>query len=218
MKKKLFGLAFLPLCMLIGGCSPNKIEIARENLSEVTNTYFYNSCEEFSVAISSGNRENPYVYDGKSCAKVNFALVEVKMPSKKERESFVFSIDGDAFSVNLEYNFMTDSFMVDLERELHENAAINMKYGNTQISVPCVSNEFQINCERALEIGMSELAEEFDNMMVQGKFQGECYLKILDNFSKNNDERFWCFSLVNTKGEHINCVIDVNNGEVVART
>lgn len=219
MKKFVLGAVCLslPFAFLLGGCSPNKLEVVRENISEITYDYFYGKCDEFEIAISSGEREEPYSYDGQTSPKCDFALAVVRLDSTKEREMLTFSINGDAESQIFEYNIMTGTFMYDFERRFSADDVIAVKYGNTQITLDNISKEFEIDCEKAFEIGVSTFDEEISSLFEKEDFKAECYLKILDNLSNNFDNRYWCFSIVNEEGEHLNCIIDLSSGEVVAK-
>jgi len=84
MKKFLFtaGCLALPFAFMLGGCSVNKLELVKANMSEITYEYFYGKCDEFEVAISSGEREEPYAYDGKKANLCEFVLAVAKIDSK----------------------------------------------------------------------------------------------------------------------------------------
>jgi len=93
-----------------------------------------------------------------------------------------------------------------------------LELGNTQITLDCLSKDFKIDYNKAIDIGVNEFSNDITSMMQKDEFKGECYLKILDNLSNGFDSRFWCFSIVNEEGEHLNCVIDVETGEITAKT
>ena len=218
MKKVLLSLGVLPVVLLFSGCSKSQVELVKENMSEITYTYFYGKCDEFEISLSSGEREEPYVYNGKNEQMYDFGLVVAKLKTDKEKESMIFSINGDATSEVLEYNMVTGTYMLDLERSFDEGDLISVKYGNTQITLDCLSKEFKVGYDKAIDIGVNEFSEEISKMLQKDELKAECYLKILDNLSNGFDSRFWCFSIVNEEGEHLNCVIDVESGEITAKT
>jgi len=212
------GSMLIPLALCASGCSQSQLDRAKENISEITYNYFYGKCDDFEISISSGEREEPYVYDGKSAGKCDFALVVARINGKNEKEPITFSINGDASSQMLEYNLMTGTYMLDLEKELMAEDVISVKYGNSQITLDNLAKDFAVDYNKAIEIGVNEFSEEINGMIEKEEFKAECYLKILDNLSNGYDTRFWCFSIVNEQGEHLNCVIDIMSGEIVART
>ena len=218
MKKILLPLAIAPAMFLLTGCSVSVQDLVKTNMSESTYSYFYGKCDEFEMSISSGEREEPYAFDGQSREKCDFALAVMKLDSKKESESVVISINGDASSYLFEYNIVTGTYMFDLEKEILEDSSISVKYGNTEISLDCLSSEFEIAYEEALAIGVNEFAEELSGMLEKNELKCECYLKVLDNMSGEYNARFWCFSICDVKGYHYNCIIDVSSGKIVART
>ena len=218
MKKVWLSLGVLPLAFTLVGCSKSQVEVVKEKMSEITYVYFYGKCDEFELSLSSGEREEPYVYNGKNEQMCDFGLVVAKLDCNKEKESMIFSINGNATSEVLEYNVVTGTYMIDLERQFDEDDVISVKYGNTQITLDCLSKDFNIDYNKAIDIGVNEFSNDITSMMQKDEFKGECYLKILDNLSNGFDSRFWCFSIVNEEGEHLNCVIDVETGEITAKT
>lgn len=218
MKKKFLLLSILPLTILLGGCSVNYNQIAKENMSEITDAYFYGKCDEFEISLSSGQRENPYVYDGKHNESCDFALVVMNLNSKNDKESVVFSIDGSAQSCVVEFNPITGTFMADLEKKLTQDDNVSVKFGNTQITLDCLSKDFKVDVDRAIEIGVSEFQENIENMFEKDNFKAECYLKVLDNLSNGYDKCFWCFSVVDANQNHYNVIIDTENGNILAKT
>ena len=214
----LLTLSVFPLALLMTGCGQSQYDMAISKMSEITYSYFYGKCDTFEISISSGEREEPYVYDGKSQEKCDFALVTAKINTNSEKINMTFSINGEASSQILEYNIMTGTYMVDLEQQLDADDQISVKYGNTQISVDCKSKEFAIGYQKAIEIGVNEFSEDMTKVTESGEFKAECYLKILDNISNNYDSSFWCFSIVDEKSQHLNCIIDTQTGNIVART
>jgi len=216
--KKYIPLFVLPLVLILGGCSTNYVELAKENMSEITNAYFYGKCDEFEISLSSGRREEPYIYDGKNGDICDFALVTMDLNSEKDKEIVVFSINSNAFSCVLEYNAITGTFMADLEREISEDDNISVKFENSQINLICQSKDFQVDGNKAIEIGVNEFFEDFENMIEKQELKAECYLKILDNLSNGFEKSFWCFTIVDTKGNHFNVIIDTNSGNILAKT
>ena len=218
MKKMLLPLLALPCCFLLGGCSTNYIQMTKDNMSEMTTSYFYGECQDFRVSLSSGEREEPYVYDGVSKEKCEFALINIDLSSTRDKESITFTIDGQADSVVVEYNPITSTFMADLEKKVEKESVISVKYGNTEISLSQSVKDFAIDCDKAIEVGVNEFNEEISSLIQSGQFKGECYLKILDKLTNNYEDPFWCFTIVDQKGNHLNCIIDVTTGEVLAKT
>lgn len=219
MKKVLLGVSCLalPFAFMFGGCSVNKMELVKENISEITYDYFYGKCDDFEIAISSGEREEPYAYDGRTNPRCEFALAVARLNSKKESEALTFSINGDATSKLFEYNIMTGTYMFDFETRFDADSVISVKYGNTQITLDNLSKDFAVGYEKAIEIGVAEFDEEISTLLQKEEFKGECYLKILDNLSNDFDKRYWCFSIVNEEGEHLNCIIDIETSEIIAK-
>ena len=218
MKKKLLPLIALPCCLMFAGCSPNYIQMTKDNMSEITEVYFYGECNDYKVSLSSGQREEPYVYDGVSKESCKFALINMELSSSRDKESVTFTINGEANTVVVEYNPITSTYMADLEKVVEKESVISVKYGNTEISLNQSSNNFAVDYNKAIEIGVNEFNEEIISLVQKDELKAECYLKVLDKLTNSYEEPFWCFTVVDQKGNHLNCIIDVTTGEVLART
>ena len=215
--KKMFllGLCIVPAIGMFGCGQVDSQELVKASMSEISDVYYFSDNSDFLVSISSGQREEPYSYNGKSEDKLDFGLVIAELGSAQD-EMVKVSINGLESDLLLEYNYRTGKHMADLERRIGENEEIKITYLDKSANMICKSKDFVVPADEAIKIGCENL-EEFISPLCSGKnFYGECYLKIMDGLSGGFDDVFWLFSVLDQKGEMKNVIISTAQPIVLA--
>ncbi len=208
-------LCLAPIAMLAGCGEVDKLSLMKDNLSEMSDVYYFSDNNDFLVSIASGQREDPYKSDGKSENKVDFALVIAEL-SGSDDEMVKITIDGEAKDVLLEFNYQTGTHMADIEQRLTGQEEITISYMNESANMICKSNTFAVSADKALELGYENMKEDIDSLCEGKNFKGECYLKILDNLSGGFDDVFWLFSVLDQNGKMKNVIISTSQPSVLA--
>lgn len=217
MLKKLF-LGLLCLVPIIGlaGCGDmDNLSLVKNNMSEITNVYFFSDNEDLKVSLASGQRENDFKYDGKSTEKVNFALIVAQLNSC-ETELCKIIIDGEEKDVLLEFNYRTGKHMADLETKLTGNEKIEIVCGDLTANLVNKSKDFGVSSEQALQIGV-EYLKDFIEPLCQGKnFNAEAYLRVMDVLTGQENGTLWLFSVLSNDGQIRNIIISTSEPNVLA--
>ena len=216
--KKLFvcGILGVSSLMLFGcGSQVDRLTLVQENMSEKSEVYFFSDNLNLPISIASGVREDPYGYDGESNDKCEFALIIARLDNS-DNEYVTVNVDGEEKQVLLEFNYRTGTHMADLEQTLTGNEVITVKFLDEEANLICKSNDFKVDANQALEIGTENLSSFIDSLRSGNNFNGECYLKLLDNISGGFSDIFWLFSVYSADGEMQNVIISTENGSVLA--
>ncbi len=216
--KKLFvcGILGVSSLMLFGcGSQVDRLTLVQENMSEKSEVYFFSDNLNLPISIASGVREDPYGYDGESNDKCEFALIIARLDNS-DNEYVTVNVDGEEKQVLLEFNYRTGTHMADLEQTLTGNEVITVKFLDEEANLICKSNDFKVDANQALEIGAENLSSFIDSLRSGNNFNGECYLKLLDNISGGFSDIFWLFSVYSADGEMQNVIISTENGSVLA--
>lgn len=216
--KKLFvcGILGVSSLMLFGcGSQVDRLTLVQDNMSEKSEVYFFSDNLNLPISIASGVREDPYGYDGESNDKCVFALIIARLDNS-DNEYVTVNIDGEEKQVLLEFNYRTGTHMADLEQTLTGDEVITVKFLDEEANLVCKSNDFKVDANQALEIGTENLSSFIDSLRSGNNFNGECYLKLLDNISGGFSDIFWLFSVYSADGEMQNVIISTENGSVLA--
>lgn len=213
--KKIGYLALILPFLLISGCKEvDRLEILKQNASERALVYF-SSSEGLNVSITSGLREEPYIYDGKSCDKLDFSLIIANLGSFED-ELVKLVIDGKESEIVMEYNYLTCVHMADLGYLLTGNEQIELIYGEKSAKIENKSQNFGVSPDEAFEIGY-DYCQDYIATLFDGKnFNGEVYLKVLDSLSGGFSEVYYLFSVLGEGDKAKNILISVDEPKVLA--
>lgn len=221
MKKKIFLAGVLGLIGLTAfACGKTTYSRACDNMSERTDVYYYAQCDGYDISIASGQREEPYLLNGQSEKKVDFALLCINLSTSSSARIIkaTVSIDGQETACELEITGLNSGYMADLQQRLTGDEKISVTYAGKESELKNISKDFAINSDKAIEIGANALAGEIDKLRNGNKLNAECYLTVVDKNSNELDGTFWCFNVVNVNGESFSAIISTQDGKVLAKT
>ena len=214
--KKMFLLIFsLLFCsfFLISCKNNQKIE---ENISEITKIYFYgeNNDGDLKCSISVGQREDPYKVDGIHNPTCDFSLISLnsKVYQGEQIDVSIF-LDDICYKLVLYFNPVSNVYINDLGFAIEGNDAVYIEVNGKNFNLYNLSNDFKIGYTDAINISVDKLQNELSSLFDNGKFLGECYLKILSN--PNSDKLFWLFTVQTRHVDSINLIISIDTGEII---
>lgn len=212
----LFACAFgIGLSFCCGCVQYDELNLVKANMSERSDVYFFSDNPDLQVSLCSGEREEPYAYDGYSCNKLGFALLTAQLGSCDTEIAYI-TIDGREQEVLFEFNYVTSNHVADLEQRLTGNERIYIKHGEKSANLACKSVDFGVSADEAISLGVETMMEFIAPLCDQNNFLGECYLKILDSLSGGFVDVFWLFSVLDQNGHIENIVISTNQPIVLA--
>lgn len=186
-------------------------DVVMKNMSEITKLYFEGVCKEgFVSSISVGQREKSYAVDGFHHKMCNFSLISLKTKEYMGEEIQVkLFVNKTEKEVTLFYHPINSLYINDLGYCLDKDDEIILYFDEKEVFFTEISEKFNVNYKKAIEISKKELKDEIKNLDKNGKFLGEFYLKIL---TKNDDKNlFWCFSLITQDGKSYNVLVSVED-------
>ena len=220
MSKKIFLLiSSLCLCCLfaITGCSLNVEELAKQSISEKVEVYF-SGTGDFSANISSGYREDPYVYNGKTAEVKNFAVVTLLLGVDSKYVQADITINDKTSTILLEQDMLSSEHVADLGYKVKEDDEISIKYKDKSVQLTCKSKDFATSSDRALEIGTTAFAEDLEKLISKEKLSAECYLRVIDNPNDKFNRLFWYFYIYAENGTTHYCVISVEDDNILIKS
>lgn len=216
--KKIFVFLLITICsVLLFGCQP-KSNI-NDYFSEITRVYYNGTSSDgkMSGSISVGEREEPYIVDGKHNKLCDFSLLVL---------SFRFRIDANEISVNfqsganektvtLEFNPLNNTYMTDLGYALEEGQTYSINYENYSFIFEKVNDGFSLDFQEAINKSIDVLGDKIQNYYNGNNFLGECYLKILSKPDGYFKDLYWVFTIVGQDDKSNNVILDIKDGSLV---
>lgn len=210
--KKFGVIAMIVLCFfMLTGCGEKKS--FDQCISEITRVYYQASNGQVEGSISVGEREEPYLVDGRQEKLCEFSLIVVDFNKLMEEETIevALSINGAESVVTLYLNPVNHYYMNDLGYSLGQNDEVILTYQDITLTFFNISDSFNIDFSQAITIAGENL--NLQAFYQDGDFRGECYLKILTEKNDVFQDLFWHFSVVGENGEIQNIVINTLSGE-----
>ena len=202
--------------LMLVGCSNQIKTLSADHVSEKTELYF-TGVGEFKASLSSGERENPYEYDGVKRDSVDYSLVTLYLTNNAKSVDAEVIINGISSVKTFDLDIITGNYIADLEKRVNADDKISVKYKGNEVSLDCVSKDFLINCDKALEIGLESFEKEMTKLLSKNNLTAECYLRILDRAENNFSLIYWYFYIYAQNGTTYSCVITVDKGEIIVR-
>lgn len=221
MKKFLYiiGIFLFGCCFLIA-CSYSMSSQIKNNISEISTTLFVGEHEEFYATLTCGQREDPYLFDGRSQEKQNFAVLTVTLFESQTLSTLPYKITiaEQIFEGELDRNTVKANYMTDLEIAVADSAEIRLIFNENEIALNCVSDGFLTNSTQAIDLAIENLNDELLEEFAGGNFNGECYLRILNNPIQNKNVFFWHFSIINSSSKVVaTVIIDTMSSSILAK-
>lgn len=214
--KKILVVLLCVFAFFVCGCSNQTNDIILENISDLRVNYFEGKGENYFVDLSSGYREEVFAYDGVSGEKLECGVLSVTFNTSYSY-SFISGeliIDDVLSEVVLEKSPFEDKYAVDIEKKVSNSSVVSFKLKNSSemVELKNTSSSWAVDYEKAVKIATDHLYEDLEKLFFNGKFNGECYLKIVAK--EDFEKKFWYFSCVDKAQKFVSVLIDVESGEV----
>lgn len=225
MKKKLLIFTLLALSIFgLTACGKNSIDLNKYLIEERDNLFIAND-NIYNVTFSSGMRENNYNLDGIVNDKVEFGVLTLMRndanPLANDTYEYIVTINEEEFKGTMEKSPIDNSYAVDIEKKVEDNAIINVKINFTGYKfnqdLTNISNNFEISKDQALKIANTELKQAIKDIQSGNNVKFEVVMKILKDSSTDTNRFYWYIGVISTNGETLGILIDANTGEIIAK-
>lgn len=219
-------LFFLLICtmFIFSSCQTKYENWLKDNTSEIRDYLFEGFCEDFEVSLTVGQREKNYIVNGESSELVDFGVlsfvldedIDVDINSAK----FVLFVGTKKFEGDLQENPFDHSLMADIQTNLSSanNISVNLISNNylRSTSLNCVNANWNIKSSDIYSIISKKMKNEIKSFVKNNNFEGEVYIKIINDADKNVQDYYWYVCIIGRKGERLSAIISHKNSEILA--
>ena len=228
MKKILVVCSLVLVCFSFVGCGGKKeqaLKTLNNNIIETRNNIYVGADDNFYATFTSGERENPYSLDGVINEMVAFGIVTFSKNDNSrlsnDEYTFTITINGEEKTGTLEKSPFDNTYSADIGINVDDNAEISLKLNaeNKEFNQTLFneSKNFAITKQKAIEIASETLTEQINALNKETEKQSEVLIKILKDYSGDNNRYFWYVAIISPDGETAGVLIDSNTGEVVSK-
>lgn len=226
--KKFLCILSIALCgVLFVGCgSKTKNETNfNSHLIEIRNNLFAGQNDEYYVTICTGEREEDYALDGVVKPLVQFGIITLarldgELLSQDEYE-FTLVVNGENITGSLEKNPYDNTYSADIEQAITDEAEIKLEMvidnNNFNQTLTNVSKDFAINKDQAISIACEALKDSISNLSKEEGNSSEAFIKILKDYSGENDRYYWYVGIISPEGQTAGVLIDANSGDIISK-
>lgn len=211
-------------CVIMISCTDTNYIAIQNSLSEERKNIFIGETEDFSVNFMTGKREKDYVINGYNTELIDFGVVTFTLKNDRfndENLKCIVEINNKKYEEILEKNPFDGSFVADIKTavENYQSIFVKLKANNyeNECELTNLNSEWKINNKKALEIAYKNFKRKLKKQISNGEFEGEVYIKILNNTSVSKDDYLWYINFVCRNGKNYACIIDTNSSKVLAK-
>ena len=212
---------FMCAGLVLGGCQASSLENYKNQVSDIRENYFAGQSDNFYASFTSGMRESPYAFDGISEEKVEFGVLTIQPKQTLESTmlGYTISIDDQKYSGFFEESPFDNSYSADIEQMVDDSASITITITDGQneesISLECISCDFEISAENALDLAYNELQEDLQALCQDKGY--EVYVKIVADLTQNVQDKYWLVLFYCECGDSISAIISTTDGTCLAK-
>ena len=220
MKKVFIILSLFLITFGLAGCGKTISNVVLDNMSEITKEYYFGENENFIATINVGERESEFNYDGKHTENVPNALLVLKFKTPIEEKAIWLQVASGDKDVRVEaiLNEFSETYMVDLTDKISLQDEVYVNYNGENALLTKVSSTFSIQYDKAVEIACENLNEKLEPLKSFSRFNGECYLQVLNQKENGLDDFYWCFSCVTGDEKSFSIVLSTIDGSILANS
>ena len=218
--KKIFVIILIGFCFaFVAGCV-GVDSMVLNNMSDIRFNFFEGKNDNIHITLSCGYREEIFAYDGQSTNPLECGVLAVGYFEFCSYSSIVviLGVDGVESEYVLEKSPYEELYMEDIGKILtsENNVYIRLKNQKEKIELYEMSGEWTVDYKKAINIASSHFNEDLKDLYFNGKFNAECYLKVVSKI--DFDDKFWYFSFIDRAGNSKSCLIDIYGGEIISGT
>lgn len=211
---------FFMFIVFLSGCGESVMELCFKEVSETRENFYFVRNNDFVASFTTGKRESDYQMNGEHTENIEYGVLVVDFVDKNftDLPKFIIKIDEKEYDGTMEFNPFNNTFCVDIGKEVKGGEKIEISFPEMFLkdTLIYVSDMWQIDSKTAIEIAIKCFRKKIDSLIVDNKFQGEIFEKLLTMNKKSVEDMFWHICIFAKSGEILTCTIDVITGQIVA--
>ena len=219
MKKSRSIIYILTLFLVVVFCScASNFDAYNKVISELRTNEFVGVAGGYKVYAVTGEREKDYKIDGVSGEKTDFLILTIEGVFSSAPLCKI-AIGETEYSGQMKKHPFADSYSFEVAKKTEEstiNAIITIDGEEIETTLTSVLKENSKTHEYAFSLAKQQLASTLKKHEKNGVFDGEVYIRIIPNPTKEDDRYFWYVAFYKSASECYSVLIDCEHGEILA--
>lgn len=212
--------------VVLGACSGKMYDVVLNKISENNLDLYIGQSDGVKASFVVGHRESEYVINGFHTETIEFGVLtfdlsEVISDIELNEPKYTITVNTIRYDGVLEKSPIDDTYVADVQKILKSADTIKVGFidGDVvyNIDLEKVNYGWKIDNNEALRIACNELKADLKTFMNSGEFEGEGYVKIINDKTDPNSDYFWYVNFVNRNGKDVAVIINPQTKEVLAK-
>ncbi|MDD4211494.1 MAG: hypothetical protein PHC46_03820 [Clostridia bacterium] len=205
---------------------PTDLDLVLKNLSEVRYNLFQGDNEKLNATFMTGEREETYILNGVATELIDFGIITLNFKEPQTARfgvpTYKLTIGDNYYEGEFEKSPFNVNYVADIGIKMPDDSQVYLLVEwddlYETLKLDPISPNWEINWEKALEIGMENIAgTNFEELISEGKLNAEVHLIIIGDPQGITDKYYWYISIYGQAGSTIELVIDPMTGELISK-
>lgn len=203
------------------GCSKNKY--IESNIAEIREIIYEGKNEDLNVSLICGEREEDYKLNGYATPLIEFGVITFEIKNDNlgtENAKFILYVGTEKYNGDLQKNPFDGTLVADVKKKILLESGVSVKIllddYEKEIKLTRLDINWNISANDVKEIISKEFKKEIDSIVIDKEFNGEIYIKILNDADIYVGDYYWYVSIISRSGGKLNAIISRETGEILS--
>ena len=220
---KFFVVIFMGL-VLLTSCTNKYENLLKSNTAEVREFIMEGKVDNVSVSLVCGMREKDYKLNGYATDLIEFGVLTFVLDKIDDYDetiaNFVLIVGTSRFDGALEKNPFDSTLVADIKQVVDKNENVTAKIVigdfSREISLTLIGSDWKVDSEEVYRIVANKFKDQLSALNSNNIFNGEVYIKILNDADIYKGDYYWYITLISRKGGTLSLIISPYTKEILA--
>lgn len=218
-------LFFLLLCVIVLSSCGNKYEnMLKNNTAEVRKYLLEAKDDQMNVSLILGLREKNYIVNGYATDLIEFGVLTFEFSDygniDKNSASYELLVGTQKFAGILQENPFDKTLVADIKKMIDPTKKVTAKIisgeFSKEIELKFINKDWSVDSDNVYEIVAKKMKNELSQLSNKNTFEGEVYIKIINDADINVSDYYWYVSIIGRGGKRLSLIISPKTKEIMA--
>ena len=218
-------LFFLLLCVIVLSSCGNKYEnMLKNNTAEVRKYLLEAKDDQMNVSLILGLRKKNYIVNGYATDLIEFGVLTFEFSDygniDKNSASYELLVGTQKFAGILQENPFDKTLVADIKKMIDPTKKVTAKIisgeFSKEIELKFINKDWSVDSDNVYEIVAKKMKNELSQLSNKNTFEGEVYIKIINDADINVSDYYWYVSIIGRGGKRLSLIISPKTKEIMA--
>ena len=180
--------------------------------------------DNINASLICGLREKDYVINGYATELIEFGILTFDIENINDYDekiaTYVLLVGTVRYDGDLQKNPFDNTLVADIKTIINssENVTAKIIIGDftQEIKLKNVCNNWSVDSEEVYKIVAKNFKDDIKKLIINNVFNGEVYVKIINDADINVGDYYWYVNIVNRTGRKLSLIISPHTSEILA--